>query len=304
MDTSSTISIIIPTLNAQHFIGKLLRRLESQTIRPIEIMVVDSSSTDATQHIVNNVAAANSSVHLVTIPRTSFNHGGTRNYAFSYSHGDFVLFLTQDALPSDNHYIEHLIRPFEDPLVGQITGRQLPREDAWQYEKLVRAFNYPSKSNVRNKSCIPRLGIKAFFASDACSAYRRTLFEQVGGFPSPVKTNEDMLIAARLLNAGYKVAYQANATVIHSHNMTLRQQFCRNKLIAEEMSAHKQLLSAVPAGGEGIRMVRFVSSRLLNQGNIISCLRFWLDCGARLTGNMTGKMVYRHRHPHIKQSHN
>lgn len=293
---TGSVSVIIPTLNAQHYLDTILQRLRSQTLTPTEILIVDSSSTDDTQRIVEHTAKQDNSLHLMKIPRASFNHGRTRNVAFCTTHGDFVLFLTQDAVPADNLYIEHLLQPFTDPAVAQVTGRQLPRDNARPDEKLVRKFNYPARSNVRDESDIYRLGVKAFFASDACSAYRRTAFEAVGGFPSPVKTNEDMLIAARLLHAGYKVAYQAEATVIHSHNLTLKQQYRRNKLIAEEMAAHQQLLSNISAGNEGLRMVRSVSSDLLHHGNILVCLHFWMDCGARLTGNIAGKLHSRFDH--------
>lgn len=284
------ISVIIPTLNAAHYIEPLLNRLEAQTLLPYEILIIDSQSIDKTNEIVQNYQLSHDNVKWLSIPRSSFNHGSTRNFAVSKTIGSFILFLTQDALPASSMYIEHLLRPFKDPLVAQVSGRQLPRASAKPYEKEVRLFNYPAQSNIRDAHSISQLGVKAFFATDACSAYRRDLFNRVGGFPAPVATNEDMLIAAQFLNHGYKVAYEASATVIHSHNLSLRAEFRRNKLIGKEMRLHTDLLHHVASGGEGMRMVRTVSKQLLRNGHPLSCLYFWLDCASRLSGNIIGKL--------------
>ena len=94
------ISVIIPTLNAGTMIGPLLTRLEQQRRVPDEIIVVDSSSDDDTVAEVRR----HPNVHLTVIDRKDFNHGGTRDRALRASSGEYVLFLTQDALPKDDRY--------------------------------------------------------------------------------------------------------------------------------------------------------------------------------------------------------
>ena len=109
-------------------------------------------------------------------------------------------------------------------------------------EQLVRTFNYPAKSKVRSKDYIPEMGIKTFFASDVCSAYRRNIYEELGGFDYPIKTNEDMFYAAKVINAGYKIAYRADAEVLHSHNFTLKEQYKRNYIQGYEIERHRDIL--------------------------------------------------------------
>lgn len=78
-------------------------------------------------------------------------------------------------------------------------ARQLPKNDCHIVEQYTRQFNYPEQSRVNTKADIPTLGIKTFFCSDVCAAYRRDLFEELGGFESPVIFNEDMFFAANAM---------------------------------------------------------------------------------------------------------
>ena len=95
-------------------------------------------------------------------------------------------------------------------------------------EQYTRSFNYPDKSRIKTKEDIPVLGIKAYFCSNVCAAYRRSIYEEMGGFISRTIFNEDMIMAAKMMQAGYAVVYAAEAKVVHSHNYGYVQQFRRN----------------------------------------------------------------------------
>lgn len=289
-DSRMTISVIIPTLNPGERISALLERVATQTRKPDEIIVVDSASADGTPKHVTEFAQSHPEAHvrLLPIERKDFDHGGTRDMALRESHGDFMLFLTHDAMPEDDTYIERLLAPFQDEQVAMVTGRQIARPDARPSEKLVREFNYPAASHVRSAADIEHMGIKAFFASDVCSAYRRTAYLEVGGFEHPLSTNEDMFIAAAFLHAGWKIAYAADAHVVHSHNFTLKQQYRRNYLMGREIEQHKELLHGAAVTGEGMALVRSVMAGLLSHGHIASAIYFCFDCAARLLGNREG----------------
>lgn len=280
-----TVSVIIPTLNAAAEIEELLEKLSFQTVKAEEIIVVDSSSDDNTVLL----ASAYPDVHVIEIPRESFDHGGTRDMAIRQAKGDFVVLLTQDAVPADDSLIENLLKPFADEQVAGVTGRQLPKADAREYEKLVRSFNYPAESNVRSAEDIDRLGIKTFFFSDACSAYRKDVYLELGGFEKNLLTDEDLFFAARMIKAGYKLAYAADAEVYHSHNLSLREQYKRNYIQGIEFRNHEVLLSGVSLEGEGKRMVKYVSSNLLRRGKVGSFVAFGFDCVARYLGSKAGR---------------
>ena len=281
------VSVIIPTLNAEKEIGGLLQSLHKQTIELKEIIVIDSQSDDETETICRR----DNKVVFIPVERTEFDHGGTRDRAFRQSRGDFVLFLTQDALPFDEYCIEHLLFPFQDPEIAMVSGRQIAQEQASLIEKLVREFNYPSESHVRTKNDIPVAGIKTFFASNVCSAYRRSDYFAAGGFDSPILTNEDMLIAARFIDSGYKIAYCAEAKVIHSHHFTLKQQMVRNYNIGVFMRRNAYFFRTVPALSEGIKMAKYVLSHLLKGKHILLSAYFCIECAAKLFAYRFGSFV-------------
>lgn len=282
---SNKISVIIPTLNAGKELPCLLAALQKQKRRIDEIIVVDSASLDETVEICKK----NSLVKLLQIERKDFDHGKTRDMAFKESIGDIVIFMTQDAIPANSGLIDRLVAPLEEGKAVLSTARQLPKKDASRMEQLVRAFNYPEKSHIRSKNDIQRMGIKTFFCSDVCAAYKREIYFELGGFDYPIKTNEDMFFAAKVINSGYRIAYVADALVYHSHNFTLKEQYKRNYIQGYEIERHIEALNNVSQGGEGMRLVKFVSKELLKKGYIGSFIRFGFDCCARIMGSRAGK---------------
>lgn len=287
------ISVIIPTLNAEHEIEALLIALERQSIRPNEILVVDSASEDKTIELVQK----HKIVRLLEIDRQDFNHGTTRDMALNESSGDFVCFLTQDAVPVSDDYLKRLVAPMvEDSNVALVSGRQLPKANARRFEQLVRDFNYPDTPSVRSKGDLEKFGIKTFFASDTCSAYRRTAYLECGGFDH-VNTNEDMLMAAKFIASGMKVAYEPRAEVYHSHNLTPSQQFARNRAVGFFLETHADDLMQASEIGEGGRLAKAVSSQLLREGNLVEFIAFGVDCCARLLGNRAGRRAAKKERP-------
>lgn len=242
------ISVIIPTWQAEPYLPALLSRLREQTRMPDEILVIDSSSTDATVDIAR---AAGCMVRV--IPKAQFDHGGTRNLAASIALGDILIFLTQDALPCDAGFVAALTAPLRDGRASAAGGRQVPRPDATPPERFAREYNYPAVSRLRtlDPTVPPRL--KTFYFSNVCSAVRREVLEAVGGFPERAVLNEDMFLCARLLRAGHRVAYEAEAAVFHSHDYSLGEQFRRYFDIGASIAHAGPVLAGVRCRGDGGR---------------------------------------------------
>lgn len=245
------VSVIIPTLNCEKTIEDLLKRLKNQTQKADEIIIVDSESNDDTAKIAEKEGAK-----VIKIKRRDFDHGGTRNFAVENSTGDAIIFLTQDALPYDEYFIENIVAPLKNSDVAAAYGRQIADEKAIPTEKFARLFNYPDKEFIKSKGNINELKIKAFFFSNVCSAIRRKQFEQVGRFPSKTIMNEDMVIASRLILSGYKIVYAPNAKVIHYHNYSPIKQFRRNFDIGVFFSENSLILKYGKAEGEGIKFLK------------------------------------------------
>lgn len=284
MGQNQTVSIIIPTLNAGKYLPALLHALKNQTHVPEEILIVDSESTDDTTAI-----AGQEGIRVLSVKRSEFDHGGTRNLAAEAASGDVLFFLSQDALPADAHYIEEMLKSLSQEHVVMTSARQIPRADAPAIETLTRAFNYPAESFVRTAADIERLGIKAYFFSDVCSAYRRDFFKAMGGFETPILTNEDMLMASWALKKGYAIGYAAEARVYHSHKYTLAQQYKRNFDVSVFLQTHKKEIQSGSASGEGIRIVCYIERELFKKGKFGAMIWCIFDSGAKFLGNRAGK---------------
>jgi rhamnosyltransferase len=278
------ITVIIMTMNAGEYIRGLLNMLNRQTVKQDEILVVDSESDDDTL----SIACEFGNVKVLSVKRSDFDHGGSRDWALKKSCGDVVLFLTQDAVIGQDDYIERLISDFADPDVAMVCGRQKAKLNASLYERFVREFNYPDKKTIRTKGDMKTLGIKAFYMSDACSAYRRSAYMDLGGFDHPLLTNEDMLIAAKAIMKGYKTVYEPSAWVLHSHSFTCAQEFKRNFDVAVFMTTHNEIFSGIKINGEGYKLVKYVSQKLLCGLHFMNFLRFGFICVAKFVGNKTG----------------
>lgn len=278
-------SVVIPTLNAGKTLGRLLDALMCQTVQPAEILVVDSASEDDTvrqTHCCDRV-------RLFSIRREEFDHGGTRDKMLRACRSPFVVMMTQDALPENSSSMENLLKPFDDPQVAAVCARQIAYPQAKEAEKAIRAFRYSDESDVWDQGDMGRRGIKAYLLSNVCTAYRVSAYKAVGGFESPIIMDEDMLIAADFLRMGYKLAYQAEARVWHSHDYSLRQEYERYKKIGMFLGRYGNRFDESGETSEGLAMARYVTARLLKKCVFGELLPFWCGCAAKLFAIGRGK---------------
>lgn len=246
------LALIIPTRNAVEHLDRLLPALKAQTLQPDTVLVVDSSSTDAT---VSRFQAFGAQVHVIAAK--DFNHGGTRRWASQQVDADAMILMTQDAIPATPQTFANLYEELhQDPRNGVAYGRQLPHPGAGVLEAQSRQFNYTRQSRSKSLADAPELGIKTCFSSDSFSIYRRSALEAVGGFPVDVIGSEDAHVAARMILNGYQVRYAASACVQHSHNYSLLQEFRRYFDIGVFYGRERWIRDAFgAAGGEGKRYV-------------------------------------------------
>lgn len=249
-----TLGVCLPLRNAGADALRLAAALRQQTLSPDRLLVVDSGSTDGSAAPFLALGA-----EVMAVAADAFDHGGSRRRAVEWlADCDVLLFLTQDAIPADPRSCERLVMALlahED--CGAVYGRQLPRPGAGEGEAYARRFNYPPESAVKTAADIPRLGIKTAFISNSFAVYRREALTAVGGFPERMIVSEDTWVAARMLLAGWSVAYCAAAEVFHSHGYTLRQEWRRYFDIGVFHARQPWLRAAFGgAEGEGLRFLR------------------------------------------------
>jgi rhamnosyltransferase len=216
-------SLVIPTYNAGNIWAKCLESIHSQSIKPEQLIVIDSDSNDSTAQ-----TALDFGCKVIQTDSATFNHGRVRNYALEFlSDVEFVVFLTQDAILESKFSLNNLLSSFSDPLVGMAYGRQLPHLNSKPLGAHARLFNYPNISQVKSLSDSKRFGIKTTFVSNSFATYRLSALARIGGFPAHVILSEDTYVAAKMLLSNWKIAYVADAAVYHSHDYSYFQEFRR-----------------------------------------------------------------------------
>jgi rhamnosyltransferase len=215
MDTS----IIILTKNGGDNFPRLLDRIFSQQYNgSYQIIVIDSGSTDGTME-----AARKHPLKLVEIKAEEFHHGKTRNLGADMAQGRYLVYITQDALPINNDWLQKLTDNFADPQVAMVVGRQIPWENTKPPEKFFYYYNFPDYRLVV-KSEADNYYHDNVFISDANSAYSKKIWQQYK-FSDTVVTAEDKEIAIRLLADGYTIIYEPDAPAYHAHDYGIKGAF-------------------------------------------------------------------------------
>ncbi len=282
-----SLSVIIPTRNAGAHIKLLLDKLKEQSRTPDEIIVIDSHSEDDTATL-----AAEQGARLIVIEKNCFDHGATRNRAAAEAGGDILVFMTQDALPADTSTLEALLKPLEEKDVAVSFARQVAHSGANISERYLRLANYPPLSRIKSRADLPEMGILTFQSSNVCAAYRRDLFEALGCFPQPIVCNEDMIFAARAVMAGYRIAYTAEAVVLHTHDYNFMQQFRRYFDIAASLDYEPLIGEVGRTERKGIGFLKGQLVFLRREKQLGRLPRVLLDTGGKYLGYKLGK---RHR---------
>ncbi len=289
-----TVDVIIPVYKPDRGFLTLVERLETQTT-PVNRIIIMNTEQKYFDRLLYGTALEGK-YHNITVKHLSkreFDHGHTRNQGVKLSQADVFIMMTQDAIPADEYLVERLLAGLRDERTAVAYARQLPGRDSGEIERYTRGFNYPEQSGVKTKADLPRLGIKTFFCSNVCAAYKREIFDALGGFVNRAIFNEDMLYAAGAVNADYHIAYVAEARVYHSHNYTYRQQFRRNFDLGVSQADHPEVFAAYPSESEGIRLMKNMIAHLKAKGMGNKIPGAILQSGFKYAGYLCGKRYRR-----------
>lgn len=280
-----TVDVVIPTYQPDEKFEQLLVRLHKQTVKPRHIYIINTEEN----FFRSEEAKKYEDITITHISKYEFDHGGTRNQGASMSDADFILFITQDAVPKNKHLVEKLLGAFQDEQVAAAYARQLGDAKKDYMEHYTRVFNYPPESRKKTIEDLNELGIKTFFCSNVCAMYRRSLFEDVGGFACHAIFNEDMMMAAELVQGGYAIYYAADAKVTHWHSYTGLQQLKRNFDVAVSQQQAGELFTKVKSEKEGIRLVVRTCGHMLKHGKFYLIPKVIWISGFKFIGFQLGK---------------
>ena len=285
-----TVDVIIPVYKPDHKFLTLIERLEHQSVSINRIIVINTE-----QKYFDRLFYGTSfpkeyhNIMVKHIAKREFDHGRTRNRGVKYSEADFFIMMTQDAIPADDNMLEELLAQLHRERVAVAYARQLADENSSEAEKYTRNFNYPAQSALKTKADLERLGIRTFFCSNVCAAYNRRIFDELGGFVKHTIFNEDMIYAAGAVEAGYGIAYAAEARVYHSHGYTCAQQFHRNFDLGVSQAEHPEVFAAYPSESEGMRLVKETVRHLWKRGGKRQIPYVLLQSGCKYMGYLCGR---------------
>lgn len=279
------VGVAIITHNACHHLKKCLPPFLNSAFNP-RVLVVNSSSNDGTIELAQKLGA-----ETLVIPRLKFNHGLTREKARQYLNTDIVIMATPDAYAENEKTLDNLIEPILNGEASLSYGRQIAHDGADIFESFPREFNYPSTSHIRSIEDVKTYGVYTFFCSNSFAAYSNSALDAIGGF-SPVLIGEDTVVAAKLLNAGHRIAYASDAVVKHSHRYSLKEEFCRS---FDTGLARKEFHSLISRGGRdtvrGCHYVKALLVRLLTEKPHLIPYAI-VQSGAKLLGYKIGQASY------------
>jgi rhamnosyltransferase len=220
-----SVSVVIPTKDAGPGFEALLSRIDGQDYpAPVEVVVVDSGSTDGTRERAREAGA-----ELRCIEPDDFHHARTRNYGAECASNEVIVFTVQDARPIDEEWLRPLVGALDGEGVGIAYGRQVAYPDAKPMDRFFYEYFYPPEPRTVTPDGTAdhrEFYLENVFISDVTAAVPREVWAAVR-FDPGTPMSEDKELAIRLLDAGYSLRYEPAAAVHHSHAYTLESLFRR-----------------------------------------------------------------------------
>ena len=205
-------SVVIRAFNEERHLPVLLQAIEGQTVRPAEVVLVDSGSTDASVRIARDYGA-----RVLHIAKNDFSFGRSLNMGIEATGSDFIVIASAHVYPTDNGWLERILQPFKDAGVALVYGGQQGNgRTKFSEHQVFRQWFPPVSSSDQTHA----------FCNNGNAAVRRSVWETLR-YDEQVPGLEDVHWAKRAMERGFRIVYQADASVVHVHEETYAQVYRR-----------------------------------------------------------------------------
>lgn len=279
------IDVVCTLFNCGRYIDNLINGIKNQkgvTLGNVVFPITEKGDTSKVKEKISNAG-----FKWFSVNQSEFSHSLTREKAvLEYCENDIVIMISQDVKFVNDHAFSFLAASIKEDVVYSY-GKQVCSAKSIEY--YVRKKNYGDKSEIISANDIGRLGLRAFFASDAFCVYHRPTFVELNGYGHvPMMMSEDMFYAKKIIDAGYKKAYVAEAIVEHSHKFTLKQLYRRYYETGKWFAAHPEF-NDYKVTDTGLKLAFYVLGQALKHFNIPVLIRWFPDMAARYLGMKKGK---------------
>lgn len=278
------ISVICPLYKAGKYIDNLHDSLLMQKeVNISEIKYVLTNTGDGLENKIEKLEKAKISI----VEPKYFSHSLVREKAALESDADIFVFITQDIIIKDEFWLKKFITPIAEGKCEAAYCRQIC--DNLSIERYTRIKNYPEESRIVTKKDTEELGIKTFFFSDAASAVSAKIYRELNAYDGKdLLTNEDMYFAYKLINSGYRKMYNAEASVIHSHDYKFKELFKRY-FDQGVFLKDNNYLTKFNANSSAKALLLFIVKESIREKNFKAISNIIPNFAARYLGNILGQ---------------
>lgn len=279
------VSIVCPLYNASKYIEELNLNIlmqDREGIDELDIVYVLTKSKDNTKDLLKK-----NKLNFIEIDSSEFSHSLTRERVAKKLDCDILVFISQDVIMKNNKWLINLVKPIINNEVEATFSKQICKFE--NIEKYTRENNYPEKSRVVSKNDIEKYGLLTFFYSDASSAVKKSIYDELKAYDNKdLIINEDMYFAHKLILAGYKIKYCSESEIYHSHDFTLKQLYQRY-FDTGVFFAQNYKLKDYGSNESGVDLAKYVFKRAKEEKNIKVLFNILPNFGARFIGKMLGE---------------
>lgn len=221
-------SIVIRAFNEEAHIARLMDGVRHQTVKDVQIILVDSGSSDQTVSIAKHYGA-----EIIEIEPEQFTFGRSLNKGIEAAEKEWVVIASAHVYPVYPDWLDKLLEPFSDPAVALVYGKQRGSETSKFSEKQVFLHWYPEKSRILQDHP---------FCNNANAAIRKELWRK-HVYDEMLPGLEDLEWAKWALENNYRIAYSADAEIVHVHDETwggIRRRYLREGMAFKQIYPHEK----------------------------------------------------------------